>query len=165
MNSTYLVCSLIVIVLLSMYVKSYYKYPETIKILQTSFSQLTFDMFLHKQLLVIDDKNSNLDIVKEAWFRFSINSYFDLGGSDVWHKNRYKYALIQAKQDGEIMFFPAKNKNIGEDGAPAPDENIIAINASKGQIIVVPLHWLYMIPPEMVVQCIGVHDVVSYLLP
>lgn len=156
----------IVIVIVAFYILSYYKYPDKTSILQTSLSQFKFEMVLQKQLLVIDDTQTKLEVIRDAWFKFSIVSNFNLDGSETWHKNRYKYNIMQAITDGEILFFPAKKKSlIGQDGAPPSDENILSIKLSAGQVVIVPLHWYYLIPNEMSVQCMGVHDLITYVLP
>jgi len=126
----------LIAVIVVFYIMSYYKYPEKTSILQTSLSQFKFEMVLHKQLLVIDDTLTDLDVIRDAWFRLSIVSVFNLDGSDVWHKNRYKYNIMQAMTDGEILFFPAKKKSlIGQDGAPVSDENILSIKLVHSNIL------------------------------
>ena len=133
--------------------------------MQTSLSQFQFDMVLQKQLLVIDDKHTDIQVLRDAWFNMCMKVDFELVGSESWHFNRYKYLILQATKDGEVLFFPAKNKNLDENGIPLSGENIIAIQVSHGQMIIVPLHWRYMIPLDMSVTCIGTHDVVTYFLP
>ena len=134
--------------------------------------EFKFDQLLQKQLLVIEDtKNGkDVDVICEAWFRFNSLTRFDLIGSDVWHVNRYKYLVLQAGQGGEVFFFPASNSNVDDKGIPIEGENVLAIQMSAGQSVIVPLRWRYMIPVEhepannVEIKCIGIHDIVSYFL-
>jgi hypothetical protein len=157
---------LIVIVLIIIYISSYYRYPQTTSILQTSVPQYNHDILLQKQLLVIDDVLANIDIVKEAWFSTNLITNFSMTGSETWNINRYKYMCMYAMTNGELFYFPAsKNKHVGPDGAPLDNETVISINISAGQVVIVPRHYRYLIPENMNVQCLGIHDYVSYLLP
>ena len=157
---------LIIIVLIILYISSYYHYPQNTSILQTSVPQYNPDVLLQKQLLVIDDILANIDIVKEAWFSTNLSTRFSMTGSEIWNNNMYKYLCMYAMTDGELFYFPAsKNKRIGPDGAPLDDETIISINISAGQVVIVPRHYRYLIPEDMNVECLGIHDYVSYLLP
>jgi hypothetical protein len=47
-------------------------------------------------------------------------------------------------------------------GIPDPDETLLAIQISKGQLIILPFHWKYLI--NVNVNCLGVNDLVSYFL-
>jgi hypothetical protein len=157
---------LILIALIVLYISSYYRYPQSTSILQTSVPQYNPDILLQKQLLVIDDTLANLDIVKGAWFNTNLSTNFSMAGSEIWNINRYKYLCMYAMNDGELFYFPAsKNKQVGPDGAPLDNETIISINISAGQVVIVPRHYRYLIPEDMNVQCLGIHDYVSYLLP
>ena len=166
---TYKICLIFVMILLALYIISFYRYPKNTSILQTSLNQLSFDALLQRQLLVIDDTKTLQDIndIVAIWFKYSIKHNFQLSGSDTWHKNRYKYLVIQAgTHGGDVYFYPPYNQQLGADGAPASNENVIAIRLSIGQSVVVPFHWKYMIPLNISeVQCIGIHDLVTYVLP
>jgi len=143
-------------------------YPANTSILQTSVDEFRFDMLLQKQLLVIDDivTSDTLQLFKDAWFKLSWVTPYSLHASDSWHTNRFKYNIMHASEEGEIIFFPASKKTkVGEDNAPLQDENVIAIQVAKGQVVIVPLHWRYMIPDNMHVNCMGVHDIITYALP
>ena len=155
----------IALVVLALYVRSYYTYPETTAILQTSMSDFSFDQVLQKQLLVIDDTHStkDVDIICEAWFRLNYIIRFELTGCDAWYQNRFKYLIMQAHDDDtEVFFFPPGNTNIDADGAPEENENVVAIQMSAHQSVIVPLHWRYMIPVGAHLSCIGIHDLITY---
>lgn len=162
------VCAVITIAVLAIYLRSYFTYPKNTSILQTSMKDFRFDQVLQKQLLVIEDTKctKDVDIICEAWFRFNAITRFDLMGSDVWHTNRYKYVILQAHDSGEVFFFPASNRNIDEKGVPLEGENVLAIQMSAGQSVIVPLRWRYMIPIEYshTIKCVGIHDIISYFL-
>jgi hypothetical protein len=164
----YIYISLVFTVIIALYVYSYYQYPKKTSILQTSMADFKFDAALQKQLLVIDDTKTpkDVDVLCEGWFRFNFTTRFDLKGSEIWHVNRYKWLILQATEgDGELYFCPASNKSVTDDGAPQSDANIIALQLSAGQTVIVPLHYRYMVPIGMNVSCFGAHDVITYLLP
>ena len=43
--------------------------------------------------------------------------------------------------------------------------NLLAIQAKKGEIIIIPLHWSYLITNTLNVKCIGIHDLITFFLP
>lgn len=170
-----LLCAVVAVVAVALYIRSYFAYPQDTTILQTSMPDFNFDQVLQKQLLVVDDTQTTNDIaiLCEGWFRFNWRNRFELVGSDTWHRNRYKYLILQAGEATgddsvsdvtEVFFFPASNKNVGPDQSPAEGENVLAIQLSPGQSVIVPLHWRYIIPDGHAVHCVGIHDVISYFM-
>ena len=162
---------IIVALIIAFCIRSYYTYPQNSSILQTSLSQLSFEMLLEKQPLVIDDKTCKLSVIEDAWFKFNSTDEFDLTGSPTWHTNRYKHCFIQVAHSTtsinsttDVFIYPA-SKPLGLDNNPDQHEKLVAIRASPGQVVVVPFHWRYMIPEGVSVQCLGVHDWVTYFLP
>ena len=153
-------------ILCAIYVYSYYRYPTNISILQTSLAQFKFDMVTQRLPVVIHDNENTLRLIHEAWFNFNISTRYNLSGSNnpMWHKNRYKYILIEAKQDGEILLYPACKK-LTKENTPEPEEGVIAIQASKGQVVILPFKWLYLVPEGMNITCIGLHDLITYFMP
>lgn len=161
----------IIILIITIYIYSYYKYPTNISILQTRPFEFNSDMLLEKQPIVIENNDSKLNELKEVFFRFNPSESFNLSSSDNWHYNRYKYITLQLKTAGEILLCPPRSKMIQDKMAadtliPDPSNtNLLAIQAKSGEIIIIPLHWHYLITNKLTVSCIGIHDLITYFLP
>ena len=156
----------LILILCCIYIYSYYRYPTDVSILQTSLAKFNFDMVTQRLPVVIHDNENTLRLMHETWFKFNVSTRFSLSGSTnaIWNVNRYKYVLIEAKQDGELLVYPAC-KSLTNDNMPEPDEGVIAIQATQGQVIILPFKWLYLVPEGMNIDCIGLHDLVTYFLP
>lgn len=145
------------------YIASYYRVPKHVNILQTDLAHFTFDMLREKQPIVVDDRIVSLTELEKIWFKPNITSHFRLEYADLWHKNRYKYSVLQAEQEGDIYMFPPTGHM--KDGVPDPEESLLAVHLLPGQILIVPFRWKYYIPERMVVSAIAVHDYITYVLP
>ena len=160
-----LVCICVII----LYFSYYYRYPKKTSILQTSLNQFAFGILLEKQPVVIDNKDCDLAEMKNAWFKINPSQTFSLNDSDMWHTNRYKYALIHASSANTEVLLVNPNKKLGPDGEPQEGENVVAIQLSRGQLLILPFKWHYIIPKNnsQAINCeaLGVHDFVTYFLP
>ena len=161
---------LVIILIIIAYVYSYYKYPMNISILQTRPFEFNSDMLLEKQPIVIENNDSKLEELKSVFFRYNPNDVFNLSASDNWHRNRYKYIALQLDSQGEVLLCPPASKMIQDKttGTLIPDPsntNLLAIQAKKGEIIIIPLHWSYLITNTLNVKCIGIHDLITFFLP
>jgi hypothetical protein len=161
----------IIILFVAIYIYSYYKYPQTVSILQTRPYEFKTDMLLERQPIVIENNASDLDELKATFFRFNPTEEFNLSASDIWHRNRYKYVAIQLEKPGEIILCPPRAKIISDpentdEEIPDPtDANLLAIQAKTGEIVIIPFHWRYLITSKLNVKCLGIHDYVTYFLP
>lgn len=153
----------LVFVLTILYVASYYRQPKDVHILQSSLNDFTFDMLREKQPIVIDDRVMSLDDIAKIWFRPNLNTQFRLTHSELWHKNKYKYIVLQVEQEGDIYMYPPDKKMV--QGLPDMDETLLAVHLLPGQLLILPYRWWYHIPDRMVVSAIGVHDYITYALP
>lgn len=154
---------LLCIVLIIVYVFAYFRHPKEVHILQTALKDFTFDMLREKQPIVIDDRVKSLEDIGKVWFGPNINTYFRLTHSELWHKNKYKYIVLQVEQEGDIYMYPAGKKMI--QGLPDTDETLLAVHLLPGQMVILPYRWWYHIPDRMVVSAIGVNDYITYVLP
>jgi len=161
-----------IICILIVYILGYYRWPKTISLLQTSLIEFSFTMLLEKQPIVIEDKNTDLSKINNLLFKYAYSNSFTLQSNEIWHRNRYKYCLFRFEDDGEIYLLNPRAKIVNN--IPNNDENIIAIQAKKGQIIILPFHWNYMIPfknnnenvfTPNTLETIGIHDLITYFLP
>lgn len=149
------------LVLIIIYIASYFRNPTDVNILQTSLRDFTFDMLREKQPIVIDDRVMVLDEIEKLWFQPNITTQFRLTHSELWHKNKYKYIVLQAEQEGDVYMYPVGKKMI--QGLPDTDETLLAVHLLPGQMLILPYRWWYHIPDRMVVSTIGVHDYITYL--
>lgn len=154
------------LILCFIYIYSYYKYPAKTQIIQTTMRNFNYDILLQKQPVIIDSADVNLDDLRRRWFYLNIVNRATVAPSQEWHDNKYKYTVMQANDKGEILLYPA-SKKMSSDGSasvPDPNESLLAIQISKGQLIILPFHWKYLVP-DITVDCLVVNDLVSYFLP
>lgn len=159
MRIVFIILAIVIVV----YGSTYYMSPKHVNILQSNLQHFTFDMLREKQPIVIDDRIVSLSELEKLWFKPNINTSFRLEYADVWHKNKYKYLVLQAEQEGDIYMHPPSGKMNGN--VPDPEETLLAVHLLPGQILIIPYRWRYHIPERMVVSAIGVHDYATYVLP
>lgn len=148
-----------ILLILIIYILSYYNYPKNTKIIQSTMSNFHFDMLYTRQPIIID---SGIDfaMIKNNWFNYNYTKESFIEKSEQWYDNKYKYTILQPQESGEIILYPASKKMIN--GLPNPDESLLAIQISKGQLIILPFHWKYMINVDVV--SLGIHDLLTYFL-
>lgn len=156
------VVAILCLILVVLYIASYFRPPKEIHILQSSLKDFTFDMLREKQPIVIDDRVMSLEEIAKLWFQPNINTQFRLAHSELWHKNKYKYLVLQAEQEGDIYMYPAGKKMIND--LPDTEETLLAVHLLPGQMLILPYRWWYHIPDRMAVSAIGVHDYITYVL-
>lgn len=166
-----LVIGAVLIVLVILYISYYYRYPTELNILQTTLHNFTFEMLREKQPIVIQDHVATLASLKSMWFTYNTTIDFGLGASSpnapLWIRNNYKFVVIQPTEDCELLLTPARDKPDAENIMPE-DAAIVAIQAKEGQVFIVPLHMHYAICSDSkkeVCKCIGVHDLITRVLP
>jgi hypothetical protein len=163
---------LVLVVLIVIYVASYYRYPNYTTILHTSLDKFTPQMLLERQPIIIDNNDCDLETIRTHWFGINFTNPYFLICSDSWHRNNYKYNIIQSLEQSTEVFICNPRTTLDIDGAPieSPETNIIGINLSIGQIVILPFHWNYIIPGDnamnmnMKVKCLGINDLVTSIL-
>lgn len=148
-----------IFIILVIYILSYYNYPKYTRIIQTNMNNFNFDMLYTRQPIIIDS-GIDFEKIKKNWFNFNYTKEGVLEKSDIWIDNKFKYTILQPKESGEILLYPASKKMIG--GIPNPDESLLAIKISKGQLIILPFHWKFLLNVD--VLTLGVHDLLTYFL-
>ena len=151
-----------IFIFLCIYIYGYYKYPANVSILQTSLREFSSSMLLEKQPLILEDKTIDISKIKNTLFKYNYTQSFHLKQSEIWNYNRYKYCIIQFENDGEIYLIQPGTKI--ENNIPLENEKLLGIQGKQGQILILPLHWHYMIL-DTSVNCIGTHDMITYFLP
>jgi len=152
----------IIIVIIALYIYSYYLHPSTVQILQTRTDMFTSTMLLDKQPLVVED--SDPSFTDRLLSEFRISEKCSPPVIDQWHKNNFKYIVIQARDKVDVLACPATVKR-GDDSAPVNDSAIIAFRLRQGQAVILPFHWSFYVSTEDCVDVSGIHDFVTYLLP
>jgi hypothetical protein len=155
--------ALLIALLAVYYIASYYRYPHDVHILQTSADHFTFDMLREKQPLVIEDQVQDGAQLVAKWFSPNLVTPFSLDASETWHKNRYKYVVLHAQSEGDIYVYPPNKRLQGD--VPDPQEALVAIHLTPFQVLLLPLHYRYLIAPPMKVTVYGAHDYITYMLP
>lgn len=153
----------IILILICLYVYSYYLYPKNEVIIQTTLNNFKLDMLLEKQPIIIQDNIVNLNQIIDAWFKYNSNTKFVLNSSESWNKNKYKYLLFKTDTESEIIIYSPTKKLIN--GLPDTNEKLTLIKMSEGQILILPFNWLYNIQSSYNLNCVGINDFVTNLLP
>lgn len=154
---------LIVVLALCVYVWAYHKVPGGVEIHQTSLENFRLDLLFAKQPIVLDDRVVKLADLSRLWFASNITRDFRLDGSETWHKNRFKYLIMHAEQEGDVYMYPANRKIIN--GVPDPQQSLLAMHLLPGQVMILPFRWNYLVMQPMCVGCLGIHDYITYMLP
>jgi hypothetical protein len=122
-------------------------------------------MLIERQPIIIENKESTLQDLRNIFFSINPCQEFLLQSSDIWNRNRYKYVALFAKNNGEILLCPPNTKVLDDDAPDPDDAELLAIQMSAKHIILVPFHWRYLITGNLEVECLGIHDYITYFLP
>ena len=144
-----------------MYIYSYYMFPKSVTILQTSANRFTTTMLLDKQPVVVEESPDFFDTQMSSWYTHKYVSY----NIDIWHKNKFKYLGLHSVSPCELLACPGS--------PPPPDDpsdhvSIIAFKMRPGQTVFLPFHWSYCVAQQTTDQplkVVGVHDLVTFFLP
>jgi len=159
MNYLWFVATFVLLVLW-MYIASCFKVPNQVVILQTTLQDFRFDMLREKQPVVIQDQIVSLPDIQKMWFSPNIVSSYKFTTSQVWEKNKSKFMVFCAREEGDLYLYPMAYKWI--DGAPDPQETLIAIHMKPQQLVIVPFGWHYLTQMEM--DGLEVNDYLSIVL-
>jgi len=156
---------LLIIVLIILYAYCYFIFPKDLHILQTSVRDFDFNLLQARQPLVIQDAIPNdIDTLISSWFSPNIVKKIDQQPASTthWNKNTYKYMLVHAQQDTELLLYQAGQK-MDASNMPDTDEPIIAIKMREFQSVIVPYRWHYHLPKDTY-TLYGIHDYVTYVI-
>ena len=154
---TYLYAIIIVVIL---YIYSYYLFPKAVSVLQTSADRFTTNMLLEKQPVVVEESFDFFDTQMSSWyFHKNITSSYDI---DIWQKNKFKYLGFYSVFPCELLACPGLD-------SPEKSASIIAFKMLPGQTVFLPFHWSYSVIPKtdttVPLKVVGVHDLVTFFLP
>jgi hypothetical protein len=152
--------SVILVILVILYVYGYFKYPRKVAILQTNQQRFSPDILLERQPVVFED-DPPLEFIHTKVFKWGLVKQPGQEHNQTWQVSKYKYKAFKVVTDGELVLCPpaANTKN----GVPVSDEQLIAIQCKKGNVVIIPYRWRYLCAVQS--DFIGMHDLVTYLLP
>lgn len=134
---------------------------------QTSLSNFNFEQLLEKQPLIIHDEVADaLDLCRK-WFTLSrIRCQFvPYVPEDGWIRSRYRCLFVHAGEKTEVLLAHPHHR-LGDDGAPSPDAgSLLGVQLQSHSLLIVPLHWRLFIENPSTVAMLGVHDMLTWLLP
>lgn len=163
----------VLVVLIVIYIAYYYRHPKELNILQTTLRNFNFDMLREKQPIVVQDHVATLSSLADMWFKYNSVSSFDLGTSSMddpqWIRNAYKFLVIQPNENCELLVTHPRDKP-DKDNIMPDDVSIVAIQMNAGSVFIIPLHMHYAIvchggKKNVRCQCLGVHDLITRMLP
>lgn len=124
-------------------------------------------MLREKQPLVVEDRVQNIQDIRASWFKYVITKDVTVQGNaenPQWITNKFKYLVIHAPEDSEILLFSA-NEKLQADGTPPAESTLVAIQLKQNQILIIPYRMHYAVSTTAHINALGVHDYVTYFLP
>ena len=152
----------ITLIILVIYVRTYYNYPPKAGLIQTSLSMFTWDQLLKRQPIVIEDSVQDVGALNNAWFDGKTAPVALPPNDDSWHTNQFKYMIFYAvnpEQKTEVMITGPRTNLASEDA------NIIAVQLAPYQILLLPLHWKFLLQSSEDLWVFGYHDYITRFLP
>ena len=99
---------LIIILFIVLYSSLYFIFKEEIVIQQINKNNISLDILINKQPIVIEDKLTKKEI--NNLFNYNIIEYPTY--NKIWQRNQYKYLLICALNDTNIFISNPKKTKI-----------------------------------------------------
>lgn len=156
---------ILIVVIVAVYLRYYFRIPAEVAILQTTLSSFTFDMLREKQPLVIQDRVASIDAIKTSWFKHILTTDLTLDAFQehtAWSKNKFKYLVLHPSAPCEVLLYPSA---LNDHGVPPEDATLIAIQLAENQMLIVPYRMHMSLQCTMQVRAIGVHDYITRFLP
>jgi len=100
MKAIKLFIALVALVIISLYVGYYYRYPAERQILQTTLRNFDFQMLLQRQPVVIEDRVPDLSVLSQTWFPKNKKDVYAVAPGS-WARTQHKYTIIHAKEDAD----------------------------------------------------------------
>lgn len=142
----------IVLIILYIYVSYYYRYPKDTKVLNAMFHSFNAALLYDRHPIILVDV-PDMQTVKSTFFKYLPSTTFSVNEQE-WHKNKYKYALIQNSE--EIHLLPAYKQL-------TPEETLITLQMKPNYLLILPFHWHYS--TSQTTEVMGVNDYVTWMLP
>ena len=75
---------LLILIIITLYIYSYYKYPKNTYIMQSHIRMFKPEVLLNKQPLIIDDNDYNIKELKSVCFNINISQEFTINSNETW---------------------------------------------------------------------------------
>lgn len=146
---------LIIILLIVLYSSLYFIFKEEIVIQQINKNNISLDILINKQPIVIEDKLTEKEI--NNLFNYNIIEYPTY--NKIWERNQYKYLLIYALNDTNIFISNPKKLKFE---TPTENDIVIDIQLKKNQTLIISFKWYYSLIEKEDVKLYGIHDYITY---
>lgn len=147
---------LIIILLIIVYSSLYFIFKEEIIIQQIKKNNITLDILINKQPIIVEDKLIKKEI--QNLFQYNIIEYTSLYDK-IWNRNQYKYILIQALNDTNVIISNPKKIKIE---IPLENDTVIDIQLKKNQTLILSFKWYYSLINKEDIIIYGIHDYITY---
>lgn len=146
---------LIIILFIVLYSSLYFIFKEEIVIQQINKNNISLDILINKQPIVIEDKLTKKEI--NNLFNYNIIEYPIY--NKIWQRNQYKYLLICALNDTNIFISNPKKLKFE---TPTENDIVIDIQLKKDQTVILSFKWYYSLIEKEDVKLYGIHDYITY---
>lgn len=146
---------LIIILLIVLYSSLYFIFKEEIIIQQINKNNISLDILINKQPIVIEDKLTEKEI--NNLFNYNIIEY--PAYNKIWERNKYKYLLIYALNDTNIFISNPKKLKFE---TPTENDIVIDIQLKKNQTLIISFKWYYSLIEKEDIKLYGIHDYITY---
>jgi len=147
---------LIIILLIILYSSLYFIFKEEIIIQQIKKINITLDILISKQPIIIEDKLTQKEI--ENLFKYNIIEYPPIYDK-IWNRNQYKYILIYALNDTNVFISNPKKIKIE---IPLENDIVIDIQLKRNQTLLISFKWYYSLINKGDIKIYGIHDYITY---
>jgi hypothetical protein len=148
---------LIIILLIVVYSSLYFIFKEEIVIQQINKKNISLDILINKQPIVIEDKLTENEI--NNLFKYNIIEYPIY--NRIWERNQYKYLIICALNNTNIFISNPKKLKFE---IPTENDTIIDIQLKKNQTLILSYKWYYSLINKEDIKIYGIHDYITYML-
>lgn len=146
---------LIIILLIVLYSSLYFIFKEEIVIQQINKNNISLEILINKQPIVIEDKLTKKEI--NNLFNYNIIEYPTY--NKIWERNKYKYLLIYALNDTNIFISNPKKLKFE---IPTENDTVIDIQLKKNQTLIISFKWYYSLIEKEDIKLYGIHDYITY---
>jgi hypothetical protein len=146
---------LIIILLLIIYSSLYFIFKDEIIMQQVKKNNITLDLLISKQPIIVEDKLTN----KEIKNLFEYNIIERPISDKIWNRNQYKYLLIKSLNNTNV--FISNPKKIKYE-TPVESDIVIDIQLKKNQSLILPFKWYYSLININDIEMYGIHDYITY---
>tara|TARA_B110000858_G_scaffold20233_1_gene20272 strand:- start:851 stop:1324 length:474 start_codon:yes stop_codon:yes gene_type:complete len=146
---------LIITLLIVLYSSLYFIFKEEITIQQIQKNNISLDILINKQPIIIEDKLNKKEI--NDLFKYNIIEYPNV--NNIWNRNQYKYILITAINNTNI--FISNPKKIKFE-TPNEKDIVIDIQLKKNQSLILSFKWYYSLINNEDIEIYGIHDYITY---